>query len=55
MGEKSFSARVADWSSRLDGRALPGDVTDRLKLATLDGVACMLSGVREPIGKTAVT
>jgi 2-methylcitrate dehydratase PrpD len=46
---KNLEARIADWICGLDKRALPLEVLEKLKLATLDTLAAILSGVNETV------
>ena len=47
-------SRMAAWITALDGRALPAAVVEKLRLAVLDTLAAMLSGVHEEITRHAV-
>ena len=50
----NLEARTAEWISGLNARTLPSPVIDKLKLATLDTFAAMLSGVTEPITQKVI-
>jgi 2-methylcitrate dehydratase PrpD len=50
----NLESRIADWIFRLDARTLPRVVIDKLKLATLDTFAAMLSGITEPVTKKVI-
>jgi 2-methylcitrate dehydratase PrpD len=50
----NLESRIADWISALDARTLPPPVIDKLKLATLDTFAAMLSGVTEPVTQKVI-
>ena len=45
---------MAAWITALDGRALPAAVVEKLRLAVLDTLAAMLSGVHEEITRHVV-
>ena len=45
----SISSKIAVWVATLDGRALPETALAKLRLAVLDTLAAMLSGVHEPV------
>ena len=47
-------SRMAAWITALDGRALPAAVVEKLRLAVLDTLAAMLSGVHEEITRHVV-
>jgi 2-methylcitrate dehydratase PrpD len=50
----NLESRIADWIAGLDARTLPRAVVEKLKLATLDTVAAMLSGATEPITQKVI-
>ena len=47
-------SRMAAWITALAGRALPAAVVEKLRLAVLDTLAAMLSGVHEEITRHVV-
>jgi 2-methylcitrate dehydratase PrpD len=54
LATTNLESRIADWIFRLDARTLPSAVIEKLKLATLDTFAAMLSGVTEPVTQKVV-
>jgi len=50
----NLESRIADWIFGLDARMLPRPVIDKLKLATLDTLAAMLSGITEPVTQKVI-
>jgi 2-methylcitrate dehydratase PrpD len=51
---KNLEARISDWISALDRRALSPAVVEKLKLAALDTFAAILSGVSEAVSRKVV-
>jgi 2-methylcitrate dehydratase PrpD len=46
--------RIAKWISNVDGQTLPPAVVEKLKLATLDTLAAILSGVTEAVTQKVI-
>jgi 2-methylcitrate dehydratase PrpD len=53
-GPKCLEARIADWICELDKRALSPLVLGKLKLATLDTLAAILSGANETVSQKII-
>ena len=49
-----LGSRIAQWVGGLSYEGLPGPVVERLKLAALDTLAAILSGVPEPVSLKAI-
>jgi 2-methylcitrate dehydratase PrpD len=54
LATNNLESRIADWISGIDARTLPLVVIEKLKVATLDTFAAMMSGVTEPVTQMVI-